>query len=186
MPSPPMLRPPPRRLRAKPPATGEKVIVPAARKTIAVRATRMSKERSWMRDIGNLRQGADLLPRNSPIPPVRNIPAATSRCARTVKLLGRLRTDEAHGRLVLQLLHRACELFLRHAGHRETDRVDPTAAGTVHDRDLVVLEQLVHVASRRFGSEADQRIRAALDRLIGLHRGGLEAAALPLAHEHPG
>src|SRR5438477_6361300 len=153
MPSPPMTRPPPPppMLRAKPSATEDRVMAPAARKTMAVRAARLSEERSLIRDIGIPPPGADTLLRNSPIPPVRKFSAGRDSPARqsAKSLLARLRADEADDTLVLQLLHRARELFLRQTGHGETNGVDATAARAVHDRDLVVLEQLVHVAGGR-------------------------------------
>src|SRR5256885_95052 len=102
-----------------------------------------------------------------------------------ISSLGRLRTDEADDALVLQLLDRTRQLFLRHAGHREADRID-AAGRTLDHRELVGLEQPGYVRDACLGSEADQRIGAPLDDLIALHRGGVEAAALALAHEHSG
>src|SRR5205085_9599373 len=101
MPSPPMTRPPPPpplpMLRAKPSATEDKVSAPAARNAMAVRAARLSDERSLTRDIGIPPPGADTLLRNSPIPPVRKFSAGRDSPARqsAKSLLARLRADEA-------------------------------------------------------------------------------------------
>src|SRR3954469_26065550 len=183
---PPPMRPPPNPPRcAKLSATAPNVMAPAAARASAMRRLRLDR---FVPDMGIPPRRADMLPRYSPIPPVEKRNAGLDRPARAKlwKLLGRLRADEADGRLVLQLLDRAGELFLRHPGHREAHRVHAAAARAVDDGDLVVLEQLVDVAGGRLGSEADQRIGAALHRLIGLHRRGLEACPVPLAHEHSG
>src|ERR1043165_3082271 len=116
-PSPPEMRPPAPMLPprnppapnpprcANPSATAASVSAPAAATARPMRSLRLRE--CLLPDMGMPPRCADVLPRQSPIPPVQKRNAGLEQAGIREKLqplFGRLRADEAHDRLVLQLL----------------------------------------------------------------------------------